>query len=120
MQANSELRPWRTLSLVLLIATLVLSGFIGFRMFRSRSEISGIVAGFGVETNLLTTVVLSTWYVFVIPALAFGGIIKELILTNRRISTVCNAVHFFLVIVLWQLYVDGVWGPILQVLIDLS
>ena len=60
--------------------------------------------------------VLSPWYAWIVPTLAVLSIIKEALIKNRRTTLICNGVQLVLVIVVWQLYLDGVFVPFLQLM----
>jgi hypothetical protein len=102
------------------MATLLLSAFVTYRIFRSRGPMQQLFDDFDSSLPTLTTFVLSGWYAWLVPTLAVMGVAKEVIVRSRRITLICNGIHLAFVIAVWQLYIDGVIGPFLQLMHDLQ
>ncbi len=109
-------RAYSICSLMTLLSTLTLSVFVAYRIFGSRDRFDNMFGSLDVQLPWPSVVVLSSWYAWLIPTLAALSIAKELLIKDRRISLICNGIHLFSVIVLWQLYVDGVMAPLIHLI----
>jgi len=114
-ERNNNVDPYRICSLLMLTVALLLSVFVAYRILQSRESFYELLAGFDALPPL-SRIVLSPWYAWIVPTLAVLSIIKEALIKNRRTTLICNGVQLVLVIVVWQLYVDGVFVPFLQLI----
>ncbi|MEN6498892.1 MAG: hypothetical protein ABFD16_31685 [Thermoguttaceae bacterium] len=96
-------------SRIMLAVTLLLTMLATYQIFRSRDGYSRIFSDFGALPPL-TRVVLSHGYSWILPALGVIGIAKEFLLKNARVTLAWNGVHLAVAIVVWRLYVVGVFG----------
>jgi hypothetical protein len=111
--------PFRACSLIVLTVTLLLSVFVTYRILQSRDLFERLFADFDVSPPL-SWLVLTPWYAWLVPMLAVLSVVKEALVKNRQVTLIGNGVHLAIVIVIWQLYVDGVFAPFLQLMRDLS
>lgn len=112
-QPSSRDAAFRLGSLIALAASLLVSAFVTYEIVRSRGAFCGIFRDFGSEPPLVW-LVFSGWYPWVLPVLSVIGIVKEWILKNRRATMIWNGIHFLAAIVVWQIYVEGAFGPIVD------
>jgi len=110
----------RICSLIVLIATLLLSAFVTFRILRSRVVVQPLLDEFELQLRPLTTFVLSAWYAWFVPTLAVLSVVKEVIARDRRFTLICNGIHLVIVIAVWLFYIDGVIQPFLHLMINLQ
>jgi len=114
-ERNDNVDPFRICSLLMLTVALLLSVFVAYRILRSRESFCELLAGFD-ALQPLSRMVLSPWYAWIVPTLAVLSVVKEALIKNRRATLICNGVQLVLVTVVWQLYLDGVFVPFLQLM----
>ena len=114
-ERHNKADPFRTCSLLVLTATLLLSVFVAYRILRSRDVFYELLVSFD-ALRPLSWLVLSPWFAWFVPTLAVLSVIKEALIKNRHCTLICNGVHLILVIVVWQMYVDGVFEPFLELI----
>jgi hypothetical protein len=97
----------RTCSYIVLAVNLILTVVITCQIVSSRTGMCKILADFGSVPPLLSQMVLSWWYPWILPVLAVIGVAKEWTLRNRYMTLIWNGVHVAVAIAVWQLYVEG-------------
>ena len=112
--------PWRVCSALTLGAVLLMSGFVTYRIFRSQPVFRELFEGFDLQLRNLELMAIAPWFGWILPALALTGVAKELVVHDRKTTLLCNGVHLLVVIVVWQLYEQGVSEPSLELIKSLA
>jgi hypothetical protein len=115
-QVSTSDSCWRLVSLGLLAANLIWSAVLEAGIFQSTGKLQSILTGFEAKQGWLTTLVLSSWFLWFLPTLALVALIKEWTVDCPRSRLSLNFVHLFLILVLQAVYVIGIFSPVFDLL----
>ena len=117
---SEAIRIQRTTSLILFFLNIVCTVYVIYRLFRADWTFTPLFNDFGLELPLVTQVMMSIWMIGGLILLLLLSVGKEFILRNQRLAIVLNAIHLLLMLLVWQLYIEAIMSPFIQLIKSLS
>lgn len=106
----------RPASRTLLVCTLLLSVLYVPILYLQSPHWARLFEDQQVELPFLARLMLQQGYIWILGILAVVGLLKEVLISNRRVTAVTNGVHLLVVLLVREAYDWAMWAAILKAL----
>ena len=117
--ASKTDQPLRITSLVPFFLNCGITALIILGLQRTQT-FTPVFDDFGTEIPLLTKVMISPWWIGGLVAVAVSSFVKEFLLPGKRFALIFNAIHLWMLLLVWQLHIEATTLPLRMLIKSLT